>query len=172
MARRLIRWLSISSVTGPVVFICVIMLLIHVGSDRYSLQQLRHLQSDYQSTLIDRAGFNRLLQSGDRGLVRCPASAAPADGAPSAAELSRYREPCRRLDHILVQIGVVRREFGYWNGVSQWLVSLAGVGSSRLIGVPRWPFRRHPEPCACGLWTGFTRLRTTWLKAGWAKHGR
>src|SRR6516165_7631221 len=25
--------------------------------------------------------------------------------------------------------------------------SLAGIGSSCLIGVPRWPFRRRPEPC-------------------------
>ena len=59
MARRLIRWLSISSVTGLVIFISVIMLLIHVDSDRYSLQQLQQLQSDYQSALIDLAGFNR-----------------------------------------------------------------------------------------------------------------
>jgi hypothetical protein len=123
LARRLIRWLSISGVLGLGVFIGVIMLLIHVDSGRRSLQQLQELQSDYQSALVDLAGFSELLQTGDRGLMHCPAPPAPAVGAAPATELSRYREPCRRLEHILVQIGVVRRELGHWNAVSQWLAN-------------------------------------------------
>jgi hypothetical protein len=95
--------------------------------------------------LVDLVGFNELLQTGDRGLVRCPTPPVPADSTPPT-ELSRYREPCRRLEHILVEIEVVRRELGHWNTVSQWLANSSPLnwiapltgGASRGVSAEDW----------------------------------
>jgi hypothetical protein len=159
MARRLVRWFTITGIIGLIVFLFLIVLLVHIDRGRREVQQLEAMRSTYQSALAAAANAKEPLITGDFGLARCVPPPTVPSGAAGNTTAAQYRTVCDGLDAAIVGMLVAYSELDRWNEVS---------GALSYLSPLNWTTPRSSAaaagPSAAQLQS--TEQRTTLMMAG------
>lgn len=200
-ARRLSRWAWASAAFGLLVFLCAIVLLVHVDRGRRSIQQLESVQKENQAVAssLDVARVAAGAGAGDSGF-ECPGAATVVAGrpAPEPAGTRQQRLLCGQLQATLVRLRIVRNELRVWNTISDRLSFISPIawlsppsGATGDLSVGDWESSELRTAVMMAALTGFVmpmllgllgacvyvyreiddQIRTSTLEARQAVHG-
>lgn len=199
-ARRLARWAWASAAFGLLVFLCAIVLLVHVDRGRRAIQQLELVQKEYQVVAgsLDVARVASGAGAGD-ATFECSSTDPAVTGrpAPEPAGTRQQRLLCGQLQTALVRMRIVRNELRVWNIISDRLSFISPVawlsppGAAGDLSTGNWESSELRTSVMMAALTGFVmpmllgllgacvyvyreiddQIRTSTLEARQAVHG-
>lgn len=134
-ARRLMRWAWASASFGLLVFLCAIVLLVHVDRGRRAVQQhelvLKEFQAVAGSLALARTAAAAGASGGEAEDAECRGIEPSANPArPAAQDLSGIRQQrslCVQLRTAMTRVAIVRNELRVWNTISERLSYISPI---------------------------------------------